>query len=280
MPRWVPCAECGNRYDAEAMKFCSRCGSTVQGKDPDVRVPVLANDPRRRRAQMGGAILMFMGLSFFAIWAYGLVSAGFHPEAGIDSFVGLTGDSPVPAGDLHLRVLDNGTAVANAAVAVRLPSGLDHKAGLTDAQGWYNVTLERQAAVTITVSEGNRSIERRAFIVWPNTEQVTLDFGRDGNQTDAWLGLEDFNKMAAVVVFAIGAAALLMGIGGASALALRFPNLAIVAPVPALVGTGLLFLWTILVGTFEVGILAILILQLVAIGMVASGRSSFRRPRA
>ncbi|MES2154004.1 MAG: Ig-like domain-containing protein [bacterium] len=278
MPRWVPCAECGNRYDADTTAFCPRCGSTIRGKDPEVRVPVLANDPRRRRAQMGGAILLFMGLAFFGLWGYGLASAGFHPEGSIDSFVGLTGDSPIPAGDLHLQILDNGTAVPNATVALALPSGVAFKSGITDDNGWFNVTLDRQAAVNITVHAGNITLERRAFVVWPASEEVHLDVA-DPARSTAWLGLQEFNQMALVVLMVSGVAFLLMAVGGGAALALRTPNLAVAAPMPTVVLTGLLFLWTLLVGVFYVGIVLLLALQVTAIVMVASGRSAFRKRR-
>jgi len=279
VPRWVPCAECGNRYDTETTTFCPRCGSTLQGKDPEVRVPVLANDPRRRRAQMGGAILLFMGLAFFAIWAYGLVSAGYHPEGSIDSFVGLTGDSPIPAGDLHLQVLHNGTPVPGANVHLRLPSGVAFRDGNTDSAGWYNTTLERQAAINITVQAHNLTLERRAFVVWPNSEEVRLDVGRDAPHDAAWLGLEQFNQLAVLFLMAIGAASLLMAGGGAAALALRFPAFAVIAPLPSIIVTSLLFLWTLLVGVFYIGIVLLLAMQVTAFAMVASGRGSFRRKR-
>ncbi len=259
--------------------FCPRCGSTVRGKDPEVRVPVLANDPRRRRAQMGGAILLFMGLSFFGLWAYGIVSAGYHPEGSIDSFVGLTGDSPVPAGDLHIRVLENGTAVENATVHLRLPSGLPYLQGATNHAGWYNTTLERQAAVNVTIQVGNVTLERRAFVVWPNTEEVTFDVARDPLHASGWLGLEQFNQIAVVFLMGIGLASLLLAVGGAAALALRLPNLAVAAPIPSIVVTSLLFVWTLLVGVFYVGIVLMLALQVTALVMVASGRSAFRKRR-
>lgn len=279
VPRWVPCAECGNRYDAETTTFCPRCGSTLHGKDPELRVPVLANDPRRRRAQMGGAILLFMGLAFLGIWGYGLVSAGSHPELSIDSFVGLTGDSPIPAGDLRLQVLNNGTAVANATVSLRLPSGLPFKDGVTDAAGWYNTSLERQAAVNITVHAGNVTFERRAFVVWPNLADVRLDVAKDAPRVSGWLGLEQFNDLAIWFLMFVGAAALLMAVGGGAALALRLPGLAVAAPIPSIVVTSLLFVWTLLVGVFYVGIVLLLALQVTALVMVASGRMAFRRKR-
>lgn len=279
VPRWVPCAECGNRYDADAMRFCSRCGSTVQGKDPEARVPVLANDPRRRRAQMGGAILLFMGLGIFAVWGWGLMMAGFDAEDDIEGFVGLTGDSPIPAGDLHVRALANGTPLPGADVRLRLPSGADYLQGTTDAHGWYNVSLARQAAVTIHVSLGNDSVERRAFVVWPSLEELRIDVLRDEPHASGRVGLEQFSALVVVVLVFIGLASLLMATGGAAALALRLPNLAIAAPIPGLVATTILFLWTILVGAFEVGVLALLALQIAAIAMIASGRGVFRRRR-
>ncbi len=279
VPRWVPCAECGSRYDADTTTFCPRCGSTIHGKDPEVRVPVLANDPRRRRAQMGGAILLFMGLAFFAIWGYGLVSAGFHPEGSIDGFVGLTGSSPIPAGELHIRVVRDGVAIENATVVLALPSGLPFKSGATNHAGWYNASLERQAAVNITIHAGNVTLERRAFVVWPASEEVLLDVARDPARSTEWLGLQEFNQLAVVGLILSGATFLLMAVGGGAALALRLPNLAVGAPVPAIVLTSLLFVWTLLVGVFYIGIVLLLALQMTAIVMVASGRSAFRRRR-
>ncbi|MEA3191583.1 MAG: hypothetical protein QOD77_2165 [Thermoplasmata archaeon] len=269
--RWVSCAECAARYDTQATTFCPRCGSTLRGRADAELAPLSRDDPRRRRVQMGGAILLLVGLAIALlvgaqmVWGPTLVDA-------VEQQIDARGDQPLAAGELHVQLVRDGHPAAGHLVALLLPSGQAYLQGNTTGAGWYNVSLGRQAAVTIVVHEGNRTLERRAFVPWSVREEVRLDLRRDPDAAATRVGLQDLEVVTPILYGSLLLGACLTAVGGAAALGLRGPTVAVAAPLPIAVATLLWFLFT-----YEPGMLALLGLQVAAIWMVASGRSSFRR---
>lgn len=270
MVRWVSCAECAARYDTQATLFCPRCGSTLRGRADAELAPLARDDPRRRRVQMGGAILLLVGLAIGLLVATQLLWGPTLVDA-VERQIASRGDQPIAAGDLHVQILRAGAPAVGHPVTVLLPSGAPYLRGNTTAGGWFNASLGRQAAVTVTVQDANRTFERRAFVPWSVLEEVRLDLERDPDAVPTRIGLQELEGLTPILYGTLLAGAALTTLGGGAALGLRGPTLAVAAPIPIAVATLLWFLFT-----YEPGMLALLGLQVVAIWMVASGRSSFR----
>jgi hypothetical protein len=270
VPRWVPCAECGNRYDADVVGFCTRCGSTLRGKDPEVRVPVLAHDPRRRRVQMGGAILLFLGLAVAGVAVFFALLRG--PDLS-EMLVDVVGGSDVAGGHLNVHVVDAGQPVRNATIVIRDPGGVSLGLGATVENGWFNTTLARPAA-DLNITVGQAAFHRRAFVLSAQEQTVEVDVARDPLDQPGWSGLESFSGYGLYIAGGVLLTGLLAALAGAAALALRAQDFAVAGPVPLVLVTGfLLFFFG------EVGLLLILGMEVLAMLMVASGRAAFRRRR-
>jgi hypothetical protein len=278
-PRFVQCAECGNRFDAGLTGFCTRCGATAPPPGAPGASPAgpagwqpLRRDGLRRRVQVGGILLAAWGaLLAVACLAFALLPTGVLAGQ-LDSVVDDLGDAALPGGALHVQVLDNGTALAGATVELRTPTGHQLSSNRTDAHGWANATLGEHAAANLTVRAGGHVLERRVLVRDNDTLEARLDVARDPAAGTARLGVDRLVDLLRIGAVVLGAAALLLLAGGVAAVAVRWPVLAIAGPVPVLALTVLLA-----VATLSVGMFVILVLQAVGLALVVSGRPAFRR---
>jgi hypothetical protein len=274
-PRFVQCPECGNRYDAALTGFCTRCGDTAPAPGtPGASVPAFAQprrDPLRRRVQVGGILLATWGaLLGIACLAFAVLPTGVLATY-LDDVVDGLGDAPLAGGELHVQVLDNGTAARNATVELHTPRGVLVSSNAT-VGGWANVTLGDHAAANLTVRAAGRVLERRVLVRENDTLEVRLDAARDPATAETRLGADRLVELLRIGAGVLAVAALLLLAGGIAALAVRWPVLAIAGPVPVVGLTVLLA-----VATLSVGMLVILLLQAVGLSLVVSGRSAFRR---
>ncbi|HUR61570.1 MAG TPA: hypothetical protein VM286_04320 [Candidatus Thermoplasmatota archaeon] len=277
-PRFVQCVECGNRFDAAQMGFCSRCGAVAPAPGTPGALagasaaPALARrDPLRRRPQVGGILLTTLGALLLASCIGFYVLAGAVLGEALGQVVASQGDAPIRGGTLSIHVLDNGTAAANATVELRSPAGTLFYSNQT-VGGWANATLGDHAAANITVRAGGHILERRALVLEGDAQDLTLDVSRDAAQDAAWIGMDRLVSFVRIAVGVIAAAALALLLGGIAAVMLRWLPLAIAGPIPALALTLLL-----VVATLNVGMLVIFLLQAVGLALVVSGRRAFRR---
>jgi hypothetical protein len=272
----VQCPECGNRFDAALMGFCSRCGATAPAAGSTAArgwapvAPVARNDPVRRRVQVGGMLLTTLGALGLAFCLGVLVVAGSGLEDTLGKVLQSQGDSAVAGGTLRVHVLDQGQA-ANATVELATPSG--HALGTNQtAQGWANLTLGQHAIVNVTVTAGSHSLHRHAFVQAGSEQTLTLDVAHDVADDPAWIGLGELIGLLRIAVLVVAVASLALLAGGIAALAVRWAPLAIAGPIPA---AALVILLT--VATVNVGPLVVLLLLGAGLGLVVSGRRAFRR---
>lgn len=273
----MQCVECGNRFDANQMGFCSRCGATAPapgapGAAPaGFAAPLPRRDPMRRRAQVGGILLTTLGALLLASCLGFFILASTVLGDALGQVVASQGDAPIRGGTLQVHVLDNGTAAANATVEMRSPAGTRFYSNQTIG-GWANVTLGGHAAANLTVTSRGHTLTRRALVLEGDTQVLTLDVAKDPAQDASWVGMERLVSFVRVAVAVVAIAALAMLVGGIAAVTLRWLPLAIAGPVPALALSLLL-----VVATLNVGMLVILLLQAVGLALVVSSRPAFRR---
>lgn len=259
--------ECNESYDSDAMPFCPRCGSTrvrVETVLEGARATAEARDPRRRRAQMGGVILVTLaGLGLF----FAVLAGIFAPQLMGDDVSDVM--ASLPGGELHVQVLRNGTPVEGAAVRLSGPNGSTIAEGTTEA-GWFNATSSSEAVlfVNVLVPEGEWS--RQAVVLQQETLVVRIDVATDPTSDTMWLGLDALLRAMRIVLVVFGVAALVMLAAGVSALRLRNRALALTGAL-----VGLLPMLVISVAAPNWGAAMILALIGAAVAFIWTGRDRF-----
>ncbi|MEK6985603.1 MAG: hypothetical protein AABX89_04390 [Candidatus Thermoplasmatota archaeon] len=262
---WVACGECSTRYDSATFTFCPRCGSvrstaiaTTLGAVPQ-RPPA----PLDRRLQLGGALLLALGLLAGSLAGYALGPGFSDVEASVGDLL-LSQPGAIPGGTLSLRTLVDG--VPTPANLTLLTGGLPFANLTSDGSGWANVTLGSNGAVEVRAEAANRTVVRRILVLEGTSASLVLDLARD--PTDApWHGL---SLALNTGLGALAVAAALLAFGGIAALARRLRWLAYLGPLPALA------LGLFLALGAGVGGLAVAAMLGVAYGLVITGRSGFR----
>lgn len=264
----VTCAECKESYDSDTTPFCPRCGSTkVRQEDllAGARVSAAAADPRRRRVQIGGVILV--SLSSLGLF-FALIAGIFAPQLMADDIPQVM--DGLPGGEVRVQVVDNGTAVEGAAVRFTTPNGSTVAQGET-VGGWYNASTPQQAVVYVNVTTDAGSWERRAVVLQGEDLTVRVDVADDPRAASEWLGLGMLMRALRIVLVVFGVAALVMLGAGISALRLRNRSLALTGAV-----VGLLPILVIFVASQSVGAFLVLALIGVALWFIVSGRRQFQ----
>jgi hypothetical protein len=277
----VQCPECGNRYDAGALGhpagFCTRCGANAPapGAFPAgtaaPAAPIPNDGGARRRAQAGGILLVAIGALFLLGSCAGLLVPASDFEQALQPALANLGASSLPAGALHLLVLEDGSPVA--ANVSLLAAGTSHWTNATTSpSGWWNVSLERYPAANLTVAKGNLTLQRHVLALAGQNQTVVLDLKRDAPVDGHWIGLQPVLQLLKGFLVAMAVAAALMLAGGVCAASLRLQGLAVGGPIPLLA-----FMLLVAVATLNVGMLVLLLLQATGLALVASGRRAFHR---
>ncbi|MHB8632946.1 MAG: hypothetical protein ACYDBQ_03125 [Thermoplasmatota archaeon] len=204
MAESVECSECGNRYDSAVSAFCPRCGSTKVGKPLPGAIPTgQRTDPRRRRVQMAGVMLMMIGLVSAAPSLYGIVYPPALPAGFYENLATVFSAGAGLGGALHLTLMDNGTVVKNATLHVSRYFGGNASVTRVGSDGHAFVTLPGEYS-NVTVVSGNHTWYLRVlslpahpvtttFEVAPSTagnvQWVSWSAGRDGRILSAVAGV-------------------------------------------------------------------------------------------
>ena len=273
MPDWVVCAECHTRYEATQFSFCTRCGSTARaGSGAPVPVsPLRRRDPARMRLQLGGVLLLAVGLVFVGSAVLLFMNPAWSQGTSFDQLGQSPADPTAPAGDIQVHVTDSGVDLRGANVSVTA-GNRTVATGTTGADGRYNATLTGSFAVNVTVQAGNGTWVRRALAPHGFVVPVDVDIGRDARSTDRVAGPEELFLVTGIAWLVMS---LLMVLGGLAAVLVRWRGLALGGPLP----TVAFVLW-LAVLLFQAGIAILLPIVLVVMpyALVVSGRSAFRRP--
>lgn len=262
---WVACGECSTRYDSATFTFCPRCGS-VRSTAVAATVgatPQRGPAPLDRRLQLGGALLLALGLLAGGLAGYALGPGYDGVEASVGDLL-LSQPGAVPGGSLSIRTLVDG--VPTPSNVTLLDGGLPFANLTSDAAGWANVTLGSHGAVEVHAVGANHTLVRRILVLEGTSDSIVLDLARDPT-TAPWQGLS-LALTTGLGAFAV--AATLLALGGVAALLRRLRWLAYLGPIPAL-GLGLF----LAVGA-GIGGLAIAAMLGVAYGFVIAGRAGFR----
>jgi hypothetical protein len=257
----VACAECGNRYEA-SLGFCPRCGGTARGETANT--PASPRNPARMRLQLGGLLLLLVGLLFLAGPLAILADPSPTERQMHDWWTAAQEGGQLQGGDVALVLMRDGNPVAGANVTVTA-GNRTLATGQTDQAGHFNASLGPFVAVTLHVDGAFR---RDALSIVPGAATtVRLDVAIDPAESEAVTGIEGFVTGVVVTILLLS---LLLALGGLSALLVRWRGLALAGPLPTLA--------VVLLGTLiflNAGTLALLAILAVPYALVVSGRAAF-----
>jgi hypothetical protein len=277
----VECAECGSRYDSDANAFCPRCGSLQRGQATKAALSsARVAHPRRRRAQVGGIMLLVLG----SLWLLQFgVTAALAPEPDASQLEALRSSRFADVGgggDLHLRLLDNGTPLAGVIVSM-VGHGESAATNLTtSASGWANFTRLPSAFVTVAfeATVGNATnatvYQRHAYV--PATDRVVVReelSRREAGDDVPWSapGLRTLVRILSSVLALVSAIAVA---GGVAALRLRAYGWALTGGFVALIPAA----FALTAAPNLIGFLDVLLVAL-AIGFIIAGHAFFGRKK-
>lgn len=221
----VECSECGNRYDSQANAFCPRCGSTKTGAPmPGALALSRRNDPRRRRIQMAGVLLLVLGALTLVVAIYYLSvlmgGTALSPDT-YDVVAPALGGQP--GGGATLTILDNGTAAANVTLHLAAMAG-NATSNATYQGAPLDVPLPGQFT-NLTVSQGNRTFFRHLYAPQGIHLNVTVDLARDATGP-SWVAA-DMRGIAMVAVGILAGVAATVVLGGIAAMRLQWYPVAV-----------------------------------------------------
>lgn len=256
----VSCAECATSYDSDLNAFCPRCGSTDRSKAVPGALPVAArHDPRRRRVQASGVLLLVSGTLFLVFAVLGLAM----PRAELAAqFVEPMADQP--GGTLLLVPPANVSFNATITTLAGGPLG-----NASEHVGVFEFTSPDHASLRIAWTLDGQSYNTTAIILAGDTLRLPLD----APVAEVVLGPSLKSTFAVVnVVFVIAAA--VMVAGGLSALLLRLWPLAAAAAI-----FGLILGLIVVAGFLLAGLLFAIPFAAAAL-FILRGRHHFQRAKA
>lgn len=255
----VECAECSNRYDSQVHTFCPQCGNARQ-RGAAIAYRPQAFDPRRRRAQAGGVILIATAAFGLVLCAYGMFAAPNLPSPELAGAV--MQDQPGGTLEVHLDGLDGATVNLTRFDGTPLRNA-------TAVNGTATFEELESAAVNVTVRHATGDWSRQALVLEGQT--VRLRIAADDPMADDTLaGADQLVAPIRVVLGFFAAVAAFVVLAGVSALRLRHRGLAISGAV-----IGLLPVLMLAVAVPTVGSLLLLLLLGVALAFIVAGRMHF-----
>ncbi len=274
----VECSECGTRYDSDNNAFCPRCGSTSKGGPVAGALQAARrSDPRRRRVQAAGIILMVMGSVAFAQFLYAAIVV---PDLDPSIYEQLQGTPLADAsagGAVHLHYLENGTPLAGLRVRIDAMAGNQSLELTTNDAGWANTTKVPSAFITITVQNSTTGANftapfvRHAYAPFGQTLVVQDDLAKRTGTETPWSAPSLATEVRIIAGFLAGFA-VLVAAAGLLAFKLRAFGLALAGAILAVVPALLLAL--VLPNLLSMLNLVAVVFALV---FIAKGRSQFAR---
>ncbi len=256
----VECAECGHRYDSQTQTFCPRCGN--MGSRSAGQVAPMRSDPRRRRVQIGGVILISTASLLLILFGAVFAMAGtLVQEQGAE----LLQDQP--GGELTV-VFTDGAPVANASVAVTLLNGSLAAAGATDDDGRFGPLDLDVAVVNVTITHMQRAWHRQAVVIDGDSLLLRVDAA---DATEATVGADALvGPVRGMLGFFIAISLFVLG-GGIAAVRLRQRNIALSAGI-----VGLLPILIMAVAVPNIATMLLMFLLTLAVAFIFAGRGAFR----
>lgn len=218
----VSCGECATTYDSDTNAFCPRCGSTDRAKTVPGALPVAArHNPRRRRVQASGVLLLVSGTLFLVS---SLIGLAVPTEELARQFIEPMADQP--GGTVILLPADDTPYDATLTTIAG-----DVVANATQHVGPFEARSPDHASLHVAWSVNG--VEANATVIVLTGDTVRLQLAK-ANPGDVVIG-SSLQTTVAVgrVVFVV--AALLLVAGGLSALLLRWFPLAAAAAILGLV---------------------------------------------
>lgn len=275
----VQCAECERIYDSDEHPFCPRCGATAQA-DPAVAARSIAsrNEPRRRRVQVAGVIMLstgalvllagiFMVASAGAVWDYATTLSNEPDTVGAD----LT----QAASAINVSVLQGGEPVEGANVTLWSGQMQLIASRITDADGQARFEGITSLVVDLNVHHDDVDWDLSFIAINPTSDPdyalpVTLELS---DRSVVGPPLMD-ERMVENTTRVLGIGAILLGVtpvvGGIAALRLRNQQLALFGGIIGAIPWLFLF-----VASLSISVLLIMALFVMAVVFVRQGRDLF-----
>jgi hypothetical protein len=229
----VDCAECGNRYDSQANPFCPKCGSTKTGAPlPGAVAAGTRIDPRRRRVQLAGVILMVMGLFFLAGTLMGAIFPAASQPDQLYEAAATFAPPPGTGGALDVDFLQNGTPIQNATFTVAPLTNSSARVAVPLTAGHAHVNVLPASFTNATLRQGNRTWVVRLYVTAGNT--AVLRYDTQDAQRPAWASW-DHTAQNRYIAMGLSAYLALVVWGGICALRLRRRGWAIAGAILMLI---------------------------------------------
>jgi hypothetical protein len=259
----VDCSECGNRYDSDTQAFCPRCGSVGSNKVAGI-VAAVRFEPGRRRAQVGGLVLIVTAATMLVLYGMVLATAG---TLVADQSLALLQDQP--GGELEIWVDGYVPADGSGTFAVATRAGFGLANGTLDASGGAHVPELSSASVNVTITTHNGTWNREVLVLRGDTQNVTVIPGVSA--TSGQLGTDALAGPVRIMVAFFMLVSLFVVLGGVSAVRLRNKNVAIGAAI-----VGIMPILILAVAVPNIGTMLLLLVMALALGFIVAGRSHFR----
>jgi hypothetical protein len=272
----VQCAECERIYDSNENPFCPRCGG-MKHQNPVIAAHAIAGraDPRRRRVQVAGVIMLSTGALVLLAGIAMLASAGavWGFAASLDDATasGLT----QTASNIEVTILQGGVPVEGANVTLESGQMQFIASNFTNADGLVRFEGVTSFVVDLNVAHDDVDWDLSFIAVNPSDDPEFV--------TDVQLELADQSvvngplldeKMVSNTTRILGAGATLLGltpvIGGIAAVRLRNQQLALFGSVVGAVPWLFLF-----VASLSISMFLIMALFVMATVFVRQGREFF-----
>lgn len=267
MPGWVVCAECNTRYETEALGFCPRCGSRAkEGESPVATVGPIRRDPARMRLQLGGVLLLLMGLLFLVAVVVTMLNPAWSETQSFAYWSGPQEDMNATAGTIIVLATDAGKPLVGANVTIS-SGNRTVASGVTDPAGRYELQLRGYIAVNLTLASGGNSWTRHVLAPSGSTIEVHVDV-TDAAVSDRVEGPDNLLVATTVAGFTM---TILLALGGLAAVLVKWRGLALAGPIPMVAFLALLIVPFGMAGLFFFALVG------TPYALVVSGRSAFPR---
>lgn len=276
MTERVQCAECERIYDSDEHPFCPRCGATGHA-DPTVAARSIAsrNDPRRRRVQIAGVIMLSTGALVLLAGIVMVASAGSVWEFATSVDDSTASDLTQTAGAINVTVLRGGEPVEGANVTLMSGQMQLLASRFTDADGMVRFEDISSLVVEMNVQHEDVDWDLAFIAVNPTSDPdyalpVTLELS---DQSTVGTPVMD-ERMVENTTRVLGIGAILLGltpvVGGIAALRLKNQQLALFGGVIGALPWLFLF-----VASMSISVLIIMALFVMAVVFVRQGRDLF-----
>ncbi len=275
MSERVQCAECERIYDSDEHPFCPRCGGTKHAAAvPAAKSIAQRHDPRRRRVQVAGIIMVSTGALVLLAGIAMVASAGavWQFASGLDDSE--AGALTETASSIDVFVFDEGLPMEGVNVTLGAGEG-EIRSVSTDADGYAHFANVSSFVVDLNLQNGEDVWELSFIAMNPtNDPNAPMEVRLEWSDQSVINGPLLDERAVETTTRIMGIGAILLGltpiIGGIAALRLRNQHLAFMGAVVG--GIPWLFMF---IASLSLSMLLIMVLFIMAAVFVRQGRDLF-----